>query len=120
MQQIIKNYWDLRNKSKKYGVELKQTRPSFENVFAMIFNNATMVLEVLDNYYRFWNRNYVGLSPQKIQQSKKQNAERVIEITKWSFTHTISSFEYSAKDIIKNTSRQEFQNLKKYPSMKKS
>ena len=35
-----------------------------------------------------------------------------MEITKWSFTHALSSLEYSAKKIIKNIYRNEFQDLK--------
>lgn len=112
MKDILQNYIDLRAKSEKYGKNLVKTKPKFENVFAMIFNNSTMVLEVLDNYYRYWNKTHVGLTQQEIDSAKKENGQRVNEITKWSFIHTISSFEYSAKQIIKNSSNNQFQKLK--------
>jgi len=111
MQGILQNYIDLRKKSENYGNSLATAKPNIENVFGMIFNNVTMVLEILDNYYGYWKKKYTA-TPQKINESKQQNAERIIEITKWSFTHALSSFEYSAKEIIKNTSRTEFQDLK--------
>lgn len=112
MEKILQSYIDLREKSKNYGDDLVAIKPNIENVFAMIFNNATVVLEVLDNYDRYWKRKYVGIPQQKIDELKEQNAERVMEITKWSFTHALSSLEYSAKKIIKNISQIEFQDLK--------
>jgi len=111
MEEILQNYIDLRKKSQNYGNNLATSKPTIENVFGMIFNNATTVLEILDNYFGFWKKQYTG-TPQEIDESKKQNAERIMAVTKWSFTHAISSLEYSAKEIIKNTSRTEFQDLK--------
>jgi len=112
MQEILQNYTDLRAKATKYSKSLANNKPDFEDIFSMIFNNATMVLEVLDNYYKYWSRSYIGLKQQEIDRTKKQNAERVIDITKWSFIHTISSFEYSAKQIIKYSNNNQFQKLK--------
>lgn len=111
MEKILQSYIDLRKKSQNYGNSLATAKPNIENVFGMIFNNATLVLEILDNYYGYWKKKYTA-TPQQIDESKKQNSERIMEITKWSFTHAISSLEYSAKEIIKKTSRAEFQDLR--------
>jgi len=112
MEKILQSYIDLRKKSKNYGDNLATSKPKIEDVFAMIFNNVTLVFEILDNYYSYWKKKYAGIPQQKIDELKQQNAERVMEITKWSFTHALSSLEYSAKKIIKNISRTKFQDLK--------
>lgn len=53
MEKILQSYIDLRKKSKNYGDDLATSKPKIEDVFAMIFNNATLVFEILDNYYSY-------------------------------------------------------------------
>jgi len=112
LDSIIESYKKLKAKTHDYGEELRKTKQYVQDVFSPVFNNTTLVLEVLDNYKTYWSKSYSGFSDDQIEKLKKQNAERIIEITKWSFIHIISCYEFSAKEIIKNTSLTEFADLK--------
>lgn len=74
--------------------------------FGMCYNSAVLSFELLGFYYTFWQNMQVPQS--KIEETKKENAERVIEITKWLFIHCMSCIEHNAKEFVKQDTRFNF------------
>lgn len=67
-----------------------------------IFNTLTLTLELLNYYYNVWaSYDTSKLSPEEIEGKRRENAERVIEITKWAFVHAMSIIEFSIKNAVK-------------------
>ena len=103
MQDVLKDYWGIRDKAKKYGNEiagLYQVEPHElpANVFGMAFNDITLALELLDHYYKIWGDPTTKIST-TIEDTKKQNAERVVAIQKMVFIGIMSSIEFCGKQL---------------------
>ena len=114
MKDVLKDYWDLRNKAHGHGDNITkffhiQPHEIPANVFAMAFNDITMALELIDHYYNIWGAPTTKIST-SVEETKKQNAERVIAIQKMVFIGIMSSLEFCAKQIIK----QSFHNLGRF------
>ncbi len=104
MQDVLKDYWGLRDTAKKLGNEiagLYKVEPLYlpANVFSMAFNDITLALELLDHYYKIWGDPTAKIST-TIEEAKKQNAERIIAIQKMVFIGIMSSIEYCGKQIV--------------------
>ena len=115
MEELISLLKRIREKLEKYGEWLETAGLEMPNSFNMIFNATTLILEVLHYYYQIWGIPRT-LPSDEIERLKKENAERVIEITKWAFVHTLSIIEYSTKEIIKKMSDEK---LSSYPAIRK-
>jgi len=105
MKDILKQTFQLREKADSYGEEVAkvigiQPHEIPASVFAMIFNDLTIGLELLDYYYRVWGKT-THTKHSSIEEAKKENAQRVIAIQKMIFVETVSSIEFSAKAYVK-------------------
>jgi hypothetical protein len=101
LEDLLRLIASTRERAHKYGdLWCPETVPESLDGFGMIFNEATLVLELLDHYYSLW-KNLVRASGSEIEESKKENAQRVLLITKWSFVDALSSIEYSIKGTLK-------------------
>lgn len=91
---------DIRQKLKRYGDWLDKLKVKIPNSFNMIFNSTTLTLEILSYYYMEWGKPR-AVPSSEVERIKKENAERVMEITKWMFIHALSILEYSTKELLK-------------------
>ncbi len=104
MEDVIKLYLELRNSAKQNGNEIAHTFSIKHHedpaaFFSMAFNSITMTLELLNYYSSLWK----NVDPSKypnIEESKKQNWQRVNMIQKMNFIEIMSSFEFSAKKTV--------------------
>jgi len=79
----------------------------------MIFNNTTLTLELLTYYFKIWKRPPPpSLSSDEIERLRKENAQRVLTITKWAFVSALSLIEYSAKETLKIIKDKSFKQLR--------
>ena len=79
----------------------------------MIFNDLTLTLELLEYYYDRWKiPPSPSLSVEEVERKRKENAERVIEITKWAFIHALSCMEFTAKETLKLLCYDPFKDLR--------
>ena len=108
MKMLINEVENLREKCSRYGDEANSMLKGSllgtgSGCFGMIFNHATLTLELLDHYYRIWRKPTIITTRdiEDLERSKKENAERCILITKWLFIDSISSIEFSMKESIK-------------------
>jgi len=106
MRDILDLTVHLRQKSHAHGEEVAKSlgislHEMPAGVFAMIFNMHTLMLELLSHYFCAWNKATETRCP-SIDETRKQNAERVILIQKMIFVQTMSSVEYCCKDYIKS------------------
>lgn len=114
VEDIVKLYWKLKDIAEQNGNQVAQKLnirrdEGASGFFGMAYNDVVLTLELLDYYYRIWEKNYiVGDNKEVIRQ---ENAERVIKIEKMCFIQIMSSFEYSAKQIALSNNR--FDTLKK-------
>jgi len=99
---IIKQVSQIREKLERYGTWLEGFNIGFCNGFNAVFNGLTLTLELLDYYYNVWASYDVSrLSREEIESRRRENAERVIEITKWAFIDAMSIIEFSLKDAVR-------------------
>ena len=79
----------------------------------MIFNNTTLTLELLTYYFQIWRKPPPpSLSKDEIERLRKDNAQRVLTITKWAFVSALSLIEYSAKETLKIVNDESFKKLR--------
>ena len=102
MINIIKQVSQIREKLERYGTWLEGFNIGICNGFNAVFNGLTLTLELLDYYYNVWaSYDASRLSRKEIESRRRENAERVIEITKWAFVHAMSIIEFSLKDAVR-------------------
>jgi uncharacterized protein YutE (UPF0331/DUF86 family) len=120
---LLKSLSAIREKSKEYGSWFELTTPKCcsarANAFNMIFNGTTLTFELLNYYFDIWNKPYPLLTGEKIEKIKRENAERVLEITKWAFIHALSIIEYCAKVILKTVDTEQIKQLSAHLQIKK-
>jgi predicted metallo-beta-lactamase superfamily hydrolase len=79
----------------------------------MISNHATLTAELLSYYLRIWQTPPAPMpSTEEIERLREQNWQRVNEITKWFYVASVSSFEYSAKKVVKDVQTEAAQKLR--------
>ena len=102
MINIIKQVSQIREKLERYGTWLEGFNIGICNGFNAVFNGLTLTLELLDYYYNVWaSYDASRLSREEIESRRRENAERVIEITKWAFIDAMSIIEFSLKDTVR-------------------
>jgi len=111
LKELLLSLNTIREKSKDYGDWLTGIDPRYPDSFAMIFNDTTLTLEILDYYYGIWKRKRL-LPTDMIKRLRKENAERILGITKWSFISALSIIEYSAKEMLKMANTSSFEYLR--------
>jgi len=67
---------------------------------AMCYNHAVICLELLSYYRQIWCGKSI-LSPEEIEAVKRENGERIIEVTKGLFLLCLSAFEFSMKHALR-------------------
>lgn len=103
MESVYQSVLEIRERMRGYGKWLEDLDSSVENCFAMIFNHATLTVELLHYYLQIWRIPPTPLSSaEEIERARKENGQRVMEITKWFYVASVSSFEYSAKEVVKH------------------
>jgi len=67
----------------------------------MVFNEATLALELLSYYYQIWGSlQWGGLPLEEIEARKKENWQRCNELLKHLYVMSMSVIEYSAKESV--------------------
>jgi len=107
MEDVIKHYVELRAKAKANNSCVAKALNISEddlpcNYFNMLFNNFTLIIELLHAYYKMWI-NTTSTKANSREDAKLQNGERIIWAQKVSFIEALSSFEYCAKKIVGNS-----------------
>ncbi len=105
MKEILNLTQGIRKKSHDIGEEITNEMgiKSHEipaSVFPMIFNDSTVLLELLSHYFDAWEK-ATSTSCSSVEEAKKENAERVILIQKMVFIQILSSVEFSFKAYVK-------------------
>lgn len=106
MEKLIQQVISIREKCKEYqdnldkksGDEIIQNDPR-SGCFGMIFNGATVTLELLDHYYSIWSKRYTVTIAER-NKIVGENAERCMKILRMLFIDSLSSIEYSIKNSI--------------------
>jgi len=113
LEKLLQTLRTIREKLRVYGDWLTRINPKIPNSFNMIFNDTTLTLELLHYYFQLWKSPPPPLlSVDEIKRIKEENAQRVLEITKWAFISTLSNVEYSAKETLKTVSEKSFKQLR--------
>jgi len=111
---ILQFYNNLRTLNKIQAKDFKQKFPACENVFNMMGNTSTLVLELLDSYKTKWtNVNFPGYTQEQIDSTKKENGERIAVIERMSYIQTISEIEFCAKLMVNTQQNKSLQKIKK-------
>jgi len=105
MREILEIIADIRGRLKEHGDWFDSVEPGLPNAFNTVFNHITLILELLSHYYRIWSRAPPYVDEAKIMRMRRENAERVLEITKWAFISALSSMEYALKELLKASDR---------------
>lgn len=102
MKRMIDSVILLRDKSLDYSMKAKGISHLGypETSFNQIFNTATIVAEVLDYYYYIWSKEY-KMPPLMIEELREDNAEKILEITKWAFIQSMSVIEFNMKRLLR-------------------
>jgi hypothetical protein len=111
LKELLLSLDTIREKSKDYGDWLTGIDPKYPDSFAMIFNDTTLTLEMLDYYYGIWKRKRL-LPTDVIKRLREENAQRVLGITKWAFISALSIIEYTAKEMLKMANTNSFEYLR--------
>lgn len=106
MKDLIARIFTLRSDAHNIGESLTSRfgpgddRPA---CFGMIFNQATMGAEMLGAYRRLWAEaepQAAHMSEAEIEETRHENAHRVVDLTKWMFIGMFSSVEYCMRQTI--------------------
>jgi len=106
MKRLITEVWNLRQKCAQYENDvnsiLQNPIPSDprSGCLGMIYNTATLTLEMLSYYYEQWKGPHIVSSEEDLRRSREENAQRCVEITKMQFISSVSSIEYCVKETI--------------------
>lgn len=101
MEKLIKGVFRLRDKCQQYQEDLDSITQKSPRCFSMIFNKATVVVELLSHYFELWkNPAAHGIRVEDIEETREENAERCKEITKWLFVDSLSAMEYCMKETM--------------------
>ena len=105
MDILIKEVMTLRKKCKDVGFATQKRlgtddRDPRHGCFAQIFNTSTLTVELLSYYFNCWKRQANG-SKEEIEEKRKENAERVILITKMHFINCMSAIEFCMKEKLR-------------------
>jgi len=100
---LINHVKEVRRKLEEYGDWLHNFDSRLHNGFNSIYNALTLTLELLDHYLSWWCSEFVisMLSTGRVEDLEGEKAERIIEVTKWAFIHSMSIIEFSVKDALK-------------------
>jgi len=111
---LVKRYGELAKRLKNYKNSPKGNNPNyFWYGFGLIHNRILSLTEILSYYYKKWNEfleNNPSISDEIIT---KDIFGRITTVTTWCFISTFAGIEFSIKNIIKDSTRNEFLKLKK-------
>ena len=105
MKELFDLTKDVRKKSHDIGEEIANLmgiKPHEipASVFPMIFNNITLLLELLSYYLDAWGK-ATSTRCSSVEEARRENAERVILIQKMVFIQILSSVEFSFKAYVR-------------------
>lgn len=105
MKEILNLTQGIRKKSHDIGEEITNEMgiKSHEipaSVFPMIFNDSTVLLELLSHYFDAWEK-ATSTRCSSVEEAKKENSERVILTQKMVFIQILSSVEFSFKAYVR-------------------
>jgi len=111
---LVERYDKLAKRLKNYKNSPKGSNPNyFWNGFGLIHNRILSLTEILSYYYKKWNEfleNNPSISDETIT---KDIFGRITTVTTWCFISTFAGIEFTIKNIIKDSTRNEFLKLKK-------
>jgi hypothetical protein len=101
LKEVLEEVLELRAAGERFQVDLAQKHGAGEGgaplgAFGMVHNDATMAFELLNFYFDLWGKLRPGPDTE-VARVKRENGERVVNISKWLFVQTLSAIEYSAK-----------------------
>lgn len=103
MKEVIDQVLMVRKESKEISAEFERkfgAKNSRTACFNRITNQATIAFESLNNYEILWSSvSTNGLPRKEVQRIRKENGERVIEVTKYLFINVLSVIEFGIKRI---------------------
>lgn len=107
MKELIDKTIALRSKCRDYGEKVNgllgystDSDDPRSGCFGMVFNKSTLCLELLAYYYKLWGKPPARLTSEEVEEKKKENAQRCIELLKFLFVMSMSSIEFSTKASI--------------------
>ena len=111
---LVKRYGELAKRLKNYKNSPKGNNPNyFWDGFGLIHNRILSLTEILSYYYKKWNEfleNNPSISDEIIT---KDIFGRITTVTTWCFISTFAGIEFTLKNIIKDSTQNEFLKLKK-------
>jgi len=111
---LVERYDKLAKRLEIYKNDPKRNNQDYLwDGFGLIHNRILSVAEILSDYYRKWDvflKNNPGLSDEIIT---KEIFGRITTVTTWCFISIFSAIEFTIKNIIKDSNRKEFSELKK-------
>lgn len=108
MKELVKGSLALRSKCKAYGNQIKLRLNLPEDTvnprvagFNRIFNDVTSAYELLAYYYSIWKKHPpIRLVPQLLE--RVEIVARCMGVLKYVFVFSLSSMEFTAKDLIQS------------------
>lgn len=111
---LVKRYGELAKRLKNYKNSPKGNNPNyFWYGFGLIHNRILSLTEILSYYYKKWNEfleNNPSISDEIVI---KDIFGRITTVTTWCFISTFAGIEFTIKNVIKDSTRNEFLKLKK-------
>lgn len=103
MEKLIEDCQKIRELSQKCSKYFKSNYDESDprvGCFNMIYNNATLTLELLSYYDAEWSKKR-PMTEKEIERSKEENAQRCMLATKHMFIEVLSDIEFSFGDAIR-------------------
>ena len=114
MGDLAERYRELAKRLKNYKNSPKGNNPNyFWDGFGLIHNRILTLAEILSEYYRKWNV-FLEKNPSASDETiTKDIFGRITTVTTWCFISIFAAIEFTIKNIIKDSVRNEFLQLKK-------
>ena len=110
---LVQRYGNLAKRLKTHKDDSTQQNQDYLwDGFGLIHNRIQTISEILGFYYILWEK-FLQENPTIHDETiKKEIFGRITTITTWGFSSIFSAIEFVIKQIIKDTQRKEFSNIK--------
>jgi len=111
---LVKRYNELAKRLEIYKNDPKRNKPNYLwDGFGLIHNRILSLSEILSDYYKKWDE-FLKNNPRVTDEMiTKEIFGRITTVTTWCFVSVFSGIEFTIKNIIKDSDRNEFFKLKK-------
>ena len=110
---LVQQYGKLAERLRKYKDDpTRKNQDYLWDGFGLIHNRIQTISEILGFYYLHWDK-FLQENPTTTDEIiKKEIFGRITTVTTWGFSSVFSAIEFVIKQIIKDTQRKEFSNIK--------